>query len=259
MLAAGIFEWGEEDEAGSFVEDLFEGLTEMAAHYNPTVEESPHPPPPGHHREALIVKEREARRDKHGGGVSVAPRDSLPVTPSVTSEDEQVSVSEERRAMTVHSSLGPLYKGMNYETVTSSLHAHEEEVVQMPIDLESVGEQLPSPDDLPAASDHVHSLDERQLRVEFIEAISTKPHPTELEQMQKDRIERDDSDITGESLGTDLFPGDMPEEGVCAVTSPEGGGDSRGTPAPSAAPEVGPLGSAAVCLLAVWGCDCPVT
>lgn len=256
MLAAGIFEWDEDDESGSFVEGLFEGLTEMTAHYSPSVEESTHQTAPRWQKEPLLVKEKETRRDKPDPGVSVAPAvDSLPVTHSVIIDDERACVSEEREPKTVQSPLEVLHKATNFETVTSSLDQHpthtsatslKEERVQLQKDQhENIGEQLPPPEDLPAAPDKKHFT-----------GAPTHSMPIEAATC----IEKDSADVTEESLNIDSSR-DLTEEELCrhAVDSPEGGGDSQGTTGISAVPQVGSLGSAAVCLLTVWGCACLVT
>lgn len=253
LLTAGIFGWDEEDETGSFIEDLFEGLTEMTAHYSPSVEESTHYPSPRQHKETLLRTEKEARRDKHDPnipGVSVAPPvDSVPVTHSVI-RDEQVFVPSVRRepvtmqpppALPHRDTHKVLVSALDECPAQTSTTSHEEIDRLQRDQLESTCQEIPSSED--------HTLDE----YDFARM------PTHTLQTQKDN-EMYETDIKEKSFDIDTSLDIMTGEELCthAVDSAEGGGDAPSTTGISSVPQVGSLGSAAVCLLAVWGCACLV-
>lgn len=255
------------------MEGLFEGLTEMTAHYSPEVEESTIHTAPRQHKEVLLEKEKEPRRDKDDTGfpgVSVAPLvDSPPVTHSVIRNDnEQISVDENKRSQAVQSSHKLPYTDTKYEMVSSVMHTSTSS--HMTNQPESVGEELPSLKDLPAAPEQQHTGNEHHCAevptpIMPTEATShTKSHPTDLSseltsvllRSRKGSTEKCGAGITEKSLDTDMSGEE--ELSIHAMDSTECGDDSPGTTGISSVPQVGSLGSAAVCLLTLWGCACLV-
>lgn len=228
----------EDDETGSYMEGLLQALTDMTSHYSPDVEESTPQPAPSLYGEALLRSEKEAKQMKHKSslpGVSVASvMDSPPDLHSATEDDDEQSfaVTETKDSKMSHTGLNKvLHKEMQHDKLTGFLYehqtptsstTHEEDMVQLQKDqLESIGKEFPSPEDLPAAPEQLNSLHEDHTigaptQIMPIEVVShIEPQPidlsSELTQIQKEGLENFAADVIEKS--TDLNSSfDMAEE-----------------------------------------------